>query len=242
MTTSAAWRSSPTWRASRVLHGTLAAVGGANILLQIVLTAGLASDSLGLRLLRLFSFFTVQSNVLVVIASATLALAPERDGRRWRVLRLTSLVAITVTGLVYLVVLRPIVHNEGLGILTDSVFHYVVPLVALVGWLAFGPRPRIRAHTVRWSLLFPGVWLVYTLLRGPLDRSGRPGGWYPYPFVDVGDLGYPHVLLNCIGVVLLLLVVAALFAAGDRRLPQRPLPPHPADAAHRRSASPEPTA
>jgi hypothetical protein len=118
---------------SRAWHGALALVATANLLLQLVLTAAATDDTLGVRLVRLLSYFTIQSNVLVIIASATLARAPGRDGRWWRVLRLDALVCIAVTGAVYLVVLRPVVHNEGWGVVTDTVFHYVVPLL----WLAY---------------------------------------------------------------------------------------------------------
>ncbi len=200
---------------SRAWHGALAVLGTLNLALQLILTAQSDVDTLGTRLMRLFSFFTVQSNVLVIIASWSLAVRPDRDGPLWRVLRLDAVVCIAVTGLVYVVVLRPIVHNEGWAVVTDNGFHVVVPLAAVLGWLLFGPRPRIDGRTIVWSVVFPLAWLGYTLLRGAVVHE------YPYPFVDVDELGYARVLVNSLGVTVLFLVLAALALLLDRRLPAR---------------------
>jgi hypothetical protein len=60
------------------------------------------------------------------------------------------------------------------------------------------------------------LWLGYTLVRG------AAWGWYPYPFLDVTSHGYARVALNAALVTLVLGVVAAVFAAGDARLPAAP--------------------
>ena len=103
--------------------------------------------------------------------------------------------------------------------LVNALVHFVVPIMMVVGWLAFGPRPRIDAGTVLWSLLFPALWMLYTLVRGAIWK------WYPYPFVDVTTHGYARVAFNAILVVLVLAAVAALFALGDRWMPPAPAQP-----------------
>src|SRR6266568_9141555 len=85
------------------------------------------------RFVRMFSFFTVQSNVLVAVAAFGLVLAPARDSRLWRVLRLDALVGISVTGVVYTTVLQTQQQLHGWAVVTDAVFHYVVPLAAVAG-------------------------------------------------------------------------------------------------------------
>lgn len=42
------------------------------------------------RMIQTLSFFTIQSNVLVLVVAATLALDPDRNGRLWRILRLDA--------------------------------------------------------------------------------------------------------------------------------------------------------
>jgi hypothetical protein len=160
-----------------------------------------------------FSYFTIQSNLLVAIAAVGLALAPDRDGALWRVLRLDGLIGISVTGVVYTTVLRVPDHLHGWAAATDAVFHYAVPLATVLGWLAFGPRPRCDVRTVAWSLVWPVAWIIYTLLHGSVTH------WYPYPFIDVTVHGYGLVLLNAFAVAAVLALMAAVFWLGDAYLP-----------------------
>jgi hypothetical protein len=71
---------------------------------------------------------------------------------------------------------------------------------------------------VRWALAWPIAWFAYTLVHGAV------GGWYPYPFVDVGVLGYAVVARNCAVVTVLLLGVAGAYLWGDHRLSMAPGP------------------
>jgi hypothetical protein len=177
----------------------------------------LAGAPLAGRLLRVASFFTIQSNVLVMLTCAQLAREPTRDGRVWRVLRLDALVGIAVTGIVYATVLARIHEPKGWEqIISNAVFHYGAPIAAVVGWLVLGPRPRIDRRVLLHSLIWPMLWFVYTLARGALSH------WYPYPFVDATTHGYPRVIANAVLVVLVLGLVAGIYLLGDTHLPARP--------------------
>ena len=103
---------------------------------------------------------------------------------------------ITITGLVYAIVLAPDANPVGLGVYTNIGYHYISPWATVLGFLLFGPRPRFRVKTVFAMLAIPVVWLTYTLLRGLLlvtphrrlrPQLGEPQNWYPYPFIDVND-------------------------------------------------------
>ncbi len=86
-------------------------------------------------------------------------------------------------------------------------------MLCVVGWLLFGPRRRTSWRTVWLALLFPLGWLVFALVRGPLV-----GGYYPYPFLDVGVHGYPRVLSNALVVAAVFLALAAGAHLLDRKL------------------------
>jgi hypothetical protein len=221
---------------ARAWHGVIAAGVCAAIVVQIVIavrvsgtphevtTGVLRGSSLAGRIIRVLSFFTIQSNLLSGIVSGQLALRPGRDGPAWRALRLAALTGITVTGIVYSTVLAAIHQPNGTAeTVVNLLVHYVVPVMMIVGWLAFGPRPRIDRRTIAWSLLFPVLWLAYTLVRGAI------WGWYPYPFLDVTTHGYGRVIVNALLVTVVIGLVAALFAAGDRFLP----PARAAELQHR---------
>lgn len=182
-----------------------------------VTTGLLRGTSLPGRIIRVFSFFTIQSNVLSGLVSAQLAVRPDRDGWSWRALRLAALTGITVTGIVYSAVLADVHEPHGAAESTvNTIVHYVVPIMMVLGWLLFGPRRRIDRSTVLGALLFPLLWTGYTVARGAVWH------WYPYPFVDVTAHGYAVVALNGLGVLVLLALVSGAFAVGDARLPRSP--------------------
>lgn len=216
---------------ARSWHAVIAVCVAASVLLQVAIAvkvdgtphsveAGrLAGAGLGGRILRVFSFFTIQSNILAGVTSALLAVRPDRDGRLFRVLRLDALFGITVTGIVYSTVLAKIHEPHGWDETTvNTLVHYVVPVLMVLGWVMFGPRPRIDATVVRRSLAWPVAWFAYTL------AAGEVSGWYPYPFVHVPSHGYARVLLNALLVTIVLAAVALLFRVGDRRLTAAPAP------------------
>ena len=169
--------------------------------------------SLLTRLIRYFSYFTVESNILVAITALTLALNVQRDGRIWRVLRIEAIFGIAVTGIVYSTLLHGVVELHGAAAVTNALLHYVAPVMAVLGWLVFGPRPRIDENTLVLSLIWPALYVVYTVAHGAAST------WYPYPFVDVSKLGYVTTLRNGVGLNLLLVGIGALLMWLDHRLP-----------------------
>ncbi|MFC0527462.1 Pr6Pr family membrane protein [Phytohabitans kaempferiae] len=219
-------------RAARIWHFVLFAVVAAAFVIQLVLVlrgdtdinaaAGGEPTGTGTRVVNMFSYFTIQSNLLVLAAAATLAAVPARDGRWWRVLRLDGLLGITITGIVYATVLAGNRSLEGIEVWLNAAFHFFCPCWTLLGWLLFGPRPRITWWVVGAAFAWPAAWVAYTLVRGAVT------GWYPYPFLDVGDLGYPVALRNVGFVLVLALAIAAILRYLDGRLPRAGAPPAPA--------------
>lgn len=212
--------------ASRVWHGFLAVAVLVALVAQTVLVVRGGADAnatttdqsgqTSTRLVNLFSYFTIQSNILTLVGAAGLAVKPDRDGGLWRVVRLDGLLGIVVTGAVFGTVLAGLVHHTGVSWWCDTAFHYFAPWWALIGWLLFGPRPRVDWRTVGWSVVWPVAWLVYTFVRGAVT------GFYPYPFLDVTELGYLVALRNTAGVIVLALVLVVVFRFVDRRLSRFP--------------------
>jgi hypothetical protein len=167
------------------------------------------------RAFNTFAFFTIQSNLIVGATALLLALRLERTSLVFRTFRLIALVSITVTGVVYHVALARLLTLAGLHQLANQLAHTVVPVLAVAGWLAAGPRGQTSARIAWLSPLYPLAWLAFTLIRGAVI------GWYPYPFIDVTQLGYAKTILNCVWVALLFLGLAAAATALDTRLTSR---------------------
>jgi hypothetical protein len=137
--------------------------------------------------INFFFYFTVLSNILAALLMAVLAVRPVP----WMdngLVRGAVTLYMTITGLVYAVLLRPIEADVGL---TDPwinwVLHSLGPAALMIDWLLFPPGKQL-ARSALWAwMVFPALFLAVTLIRGPLVD------FYPYPFLDPGEIGYPAV-------------------------------------------------
>lgn len=182
------------------------------LVVQVLVAADLRTgffDTPAKRALNVFVFFTIQSNVIVGVTSLLLALNPARTSTVFRVARLTGVVAIAITFVVFHVAIAHLFEFESWSLVADRILHAIVPILAVVGWLMYGPRGLAPRRVMWLSLVFPVAWCVFTLIRGELV------GWYPYHFIDVGVLGYAKVAVNCLWVAVLYLGVAAGLSTFD---------------------------
>ncbi len=191
----------------------LAALAG--VVIQLFVTASLKTGffkTSTARTLNVLVFFTIQSNIIVGVTSLLLALDPTRSSLAFKAWRLSGVIAIAITGLVYHTVLARLFDLESWALVADNLIHTVVPIMGVLGWLIFGPRGQTSRLVVRLSLLFPVSWLVFTLIRGAIVH------FYPYPFVDAAAIGYVRVVINSVWLAVIYLALASGAAALDRRL------------------------
>lgn len=196
--------------------GATAAVVALALLVQVRAVARLDTgffDTDAERIANIGCFFTIWSNVLVGVTAGMLAVRLDRRSTVFRTAYLTAVLMIVVTFVVVIVALDPITQYEGKAAAADFLTHKLVPVLALVGWVAFGPRGMVSTTVARATIVVPLAWLAFTLVRGPLA-----GDYYPYPFVDVTDLGYARVLVNVVAITGLFLALAAGAHWADRRL------------------------
>ena len=191
---------------TRAWFAVTAVVALAGLVTQVVATA----TAPGGEVANLLCFFTIDSNLLVTIVSALVALGRARGGL-FTVLWLDALAGIIVTGIVYQVALAGLHDLHGLAFFADTMLHKVTPILFVLGWLLAGPRGAFTWRTVWWSLAYPLAWLAFTLPRGALT------GFYPYPFVDADALGYGQVTLNCLFIGLFFTALGAGAFLYDRR-------------------------
>lgn len=210
-------------RVARIWYGTIAVVVAVALVIQLALVFSggqdvnayqdTAGESLATRLVQLFSFFTIQSNLFVLGTSIALALDVFRDGKVWRVLRLSALLGIIITGLVYETILAQLIHPEGWALAATIGFHYISPWATVIGWLIFGPRPRMTWATTALAFIWPIAWLVYTFVRGAVT------GWYPYPFLNVTEIGFADAVRNSAVILAIGVLIAVILTLLDHHLP-----------------------
>jgi len=193
---------------AKIFAATTAAIGWFALVLQFYLIIENRVASVAETIARYFGFFTILTNILVAISFTAVYLKGinAQAGFFTKPKTLTaSTVYITIVGLIYNVILRFQWAPEGLAKLVDELLHTVIPIGCIVFWLSFVPKQTINWKNIFPWLLYPLLYITYTLLRGSFAQ------WYPYPFVDVLTLGYNKVLVNCVFVTIAFIVVAALF-------------------------------
>ncbi|MEV7972846.1 Pr6Pr family membrane protein [Cellulomonas sp. NPDC089187] len=197
---------------TRLLYGLVGVAALTGVLLE--LGRALTEHADAERLIRLFSYFTIQSNLLVVLSAALHLWRPTGGGRFQAVVRLDALLCIAVTGVVYHAVLAGLsAELTPSGMIANALLHTVAPLGTVLVWLLVGPRPHWTWATVGWSVVYPLAWVAYTFIRG------AAADWYPYPFLDVGELGLALALRNTGFVAVGFLALAVLLRWLEQALP-----------------------
>jgi hypothetical protein len=136
-------------RVTQVWHGALAVLIAIAVIWQLVVDIDLDRS-----LVNFFSYFTIQSNLLVMIGAAGVALDPHREGRLFGAVRLAGLVGITVTGVVYATVLAGNLELSGADVVLNVIFHDVVPAAAIIGFVLIWPRTPLD-RSAWWFLVWP---------------------------------------------------------------------------------------
>ena len=193
-----------------ILIGVVAVVVQFFLAVDVHTSAGM---SLGGAVVKFFSFFTILTNIFVVLVHAS-GVMPGRLAffARPRV-EATAAVAITIVGIVYHLLLAELWDPQGLQKATDIMLHYAAPIVMVVWWLGFGRSGRLRWSDIPVFLIYPFVYLGYVLLRAPV------AGEVPYPFLDFWQNGWPSVITMIAGILAMFIVAAAFAVAADRYLP-----------------------
>ena len=158
-----------------------------------------------------FSFMTIESNLacaLVLLWGATRD--PERrDPALVDSIRGAFTLYLAIVGIVVAVLLSGSQADLAVPIAwVDAVVHQWIPMVMVVDWLIVPPQTRLTMrHAIPW-LVYPLVYVVYSLIRGSIVD------WYPYPFLNPDRTGgYWGVAAYCVGITLTYLLVAWLVVA-----------------------------
>jgi hypothetical protein len=198
------------------------AVAGAICLASVVtqyflIVQGDSGAVLATQTVRFFSFFTILSNLLIAAALLVPVVVPRSPVGRFlsRPGVRTALTGyIIIVGVVYWALLHDLSKAHGARLLFEHVLHYVTPPLFVLDWILFVPKEELRWKIGFSSLGFPAVYAGWTLAHGAAT------GWYPYPFLDVAELGYPRTLANIAGLVLAFLALE-LALVGLGRLAKR---------------------
>ncbi|MFF8591933.1 Pr6Pr family membrane protein [Streptomyces sp. NPDC015220] len=179
--------------------------------------------------LRVLSHFVIQSHIvlaLVLICSARRAWTARHPVPA--ALTGAAVLYVTIAALVHHLLLTetsppfsitgaPATHPTWQSA-AGHLLHTVVPAAALLDWLLLTAPNRLHLRQAAPWLLYPLAYLAFTLTRGAL-LPPTAGDRYLYPFLDVAQHGYKHVLGNALLLGLASYALALLLVAVDHTRP-----------------------
>ena len=195
----------------------IALVGWFAIIAQLYLIIANREVPVPETLFRFFGYFTIDTNIIVALCFTFIFLGTKyRLGRFFsRPSTITAItVYITIVGIVYNVVLRSLWTPTGLQMIVDELLHTVIPALVIIYWLIFVPIEELKWKNAFPWLIYPIIYMIYAFALGAITK------FYPYPFVDVNELGYNKALINT-GGVLLVIFILSLALIGTGKLMKR---------------------
>lgn len=167
---------------------------------------------------RYFAYFTIQSNLIGIVALGWLVLRREQPRTRGvELLRGAAAAYLTVTFAVTIVLLSDV--DVGLQLpWVDFVLHKLFPVVVIADWIVDPPVVRLAYRDALIWLVYPVAWTLFTVARGAVD------GWYPYPFLNPANGGYIGVAVVIAAISAGFLIVALAYIALGNALSRRITP------------------
>lgn len=175
-------------------------------------------------------YYTVQSNIWIAIVTALFAgaeLSAWRHGRPRKIpqwlyaVKFIFTVAITLTGLVFFVILVPYLFVIGYGSFAitwgNILGHGVVPILALVDWFMFDLDYRTGRHTFWLGLITPLYYMFFVAVCIAKNITFS-GSLVPYYYLNYQLYGWFRIGNGSVGVVYWIIFQALLILGISRLL------------------------
>ena len=163
---------------------------------------------------RVFMFFTIQSNIAMALISAAgfcLLLRDKAPGEVWYTVKLVGTVSITLTGVVFTVLLAPTLGDATWNV-QNTLTHVVVPAAAVADFFVAAPAAGMKQRSVVWVIVPPLLYVVYAGIGYVRGWEFVKGHNYPYFFLNwggpAGAFGFvkEFPFMGCVWWILVLLV------------------------------------
>jgi hypothetical protein len=165
------------------------------------------------RIVDNLSYFTIWSNFLVGFTTYLLYRNLNYSKTWFKVMRISSLIMITVTWIVYILILAKEANPQSWNIYINYLLHYITPPLTIVVWIFFGPRKWFNWKILSKVFIIPIIYIIYTFVRGNLITQ------YPYGFINAADLGYIGALIGTAATLVFAFIIFLIFFIVDKVLP-----------------------
>jgi hypothetical protein len=136
-----------------------------------------------------FMYFTIQSNIAIaiicVIGLCKLAKGSEVS-KAWYAVKFVGTVAITLTGVVFGLVLAPTLGADAWNV-QNTLTHLVVPVASVADFFVISPANSIRKRNVVLVTIPPILYAIYAGIGYVKGWQFASGYNYPYFFLNWGS-------------------------------------------------------
>ncbi|MCR5251863.1 MAG: Pr6Pr family membrane protein [Lachnospiraceae bacterium] len=138
---------------------------------------------------RVFMYFTIQSNIAIAVICAIgfmKLLGGKKISKVWNVVKFVGTVSITLTGVVFGVLLAPLLGANAWNI-QNTLTHLVVPVAAVLDFFVIVSADQIERGNVIYVIIPPVLYAVYAGIGFVRGWEFAGGANYPYFFLNWGS-------------------------------------------------------
>lgn len=148
-------------------------------------------------------YFTILTNLMTLILMVWVAVGRDVSSRLVRAV----VISIVCVGLIYHTLLAHLVSLSGVELWADHGTHTFVPLLAGIWWLFLAPKPRVSIRDFTLWVAWPLIYCGYILVRAGFS------GFYPYPFLNVPEIGWTMLGINVVALSVGFVIVGLFLTA-----------------------------
>ena len=179
------------------------------------------SSLLGGTLLSPDKYFTYQSNFFIMVWVALALLwrnDPEKLKKIYGPLHAILTVYISVTFLVYGIILAPLSNPTGAEVYLNIIHHYLNPVVFILDFF-YTERKNYSWKVVGPMIIYPHLYLVFSFIMGSYITVGD----YIYPFLDFAKLGVAGYIRWYLILIVLFLMLFVVYTGFVKYMEKRTL-------------------
>ena len=138
---------------------------------------------------HVFMYFTIQSNIAIAIISAIglyRLLANKPIGKFWYSIKFVGTVSITLTGVVFGLVLAPTLGANAWN-LQNTLTHLIVPVVSVIDFFVMSNVATIKKINALYVIIPPILYAIYAGIGYVNNWQFAEGINYPYFFLNWGS-------------------------------------------------------
>ena len=145
-----------------------------------------------------FLFFTVQSNILIMLMSlitlineiVTLVTKKSFMNQILMLIKYVGTIAITITFIVFFTMLAPIMGKDYVLSFNNFSLHLIVPVIAIVDFFLFDKAIKLSYLKSLLGLAMPLYYVNFVYIGVPLGFRYGPDIKFPYFFLDYETNGF----------------------------------------------------